>query len=469
MFSAVTSAFILDVQSQLQPDTGKEIAGLLRVLIYKIDNSTFENDPPIPPQLTGPSNTIVQVQAILFASLAVSLLSAFLAMLGKQWLNRYGSNGMRGTAIERCHDRQRKLDGMDAWYFDRVMESLPLMLQAALMLFGCGLSRYLWEISTIVASIVIGVTSFGVLFYSTTAVAGARFASCPYQTPGSRILRSAASVVASTTTAVASAFERAARRSKNFRIFNRIICLSNPCFEVTLPPEHQGSGHGAFQDLRCISWTLKTLPDRVIQLSTLEPLATMVTLADFDPTLVADCLDALTGYVMVANDTVVVAQGSEKLATASAMCLLRTFSHLSVMDPTSRVLGDVRKHYNVVFPPDTNFKGFPFCHTLGAIHSAFHPDWNHPWFDWEDYKPPSHEHGIFAHAIANVAQSEYRRRGPEKRVPGWVLRFALHSLSLDPPPPPSVVADCLSIIAIDLGCDVSNTGSTISDQRYVCI
>jgi hypothetical protein len=80
---------------------------------------------------------------ILFASLAASLLSAFLAMLGKQWLNRYQSTDMRGTAIERSQNRQRNLDGVVAWYFDYVLESLPLMLQVALLLLGCALSRYL--------------------------------------------------------------------------------------------------------------------------------------------------------------------------------------------------------------------------------------------------------------------------------------------------------------------------------------
>jgi hypothetical protein len=61
---------------------------------------------------------MVHVQAILFASLAASLFSAFLAMLGKQWLNRYDSTDKRGSAIERCQNRQRKLDGIVAWYFD---------------------------------------------------------------------------------------------------------------------------------------------------------------------------------------------------------------------------------------------------------------------------------------------------------------------------------------------------------------
>ena len=132
---------------------------------------------------------VVQVQAILFASLAASLFSAFLAMLGKQWLNRYASVDMRGSTIERSRNRQRKVDGIVSWYFDHVMESLPLMLQVALLLLGCALSRYLWEISRTVASVVLGVTAFGVIFYLFIAIAGATSVGCPYQTPGAHILR----------------------------------------------------------------------------------------------------------------------------------------------------------------------------------------------------------------------------------------------------------------------------------------
>jgi len=72
-------------------------------------------------------------------------------MLGKQWLNRYASVDMRGSAIERSQDRQRKLDGIVAWHFEHVLESLPLMLQVALLLLGCALFRYLWEINTVIA------------------------------------------------------------------------------------------------------------------------------------------------------------------------------------------------------------------------------------------------------------------------------------------------------------------------------
>ena len=132
---------------------------------------------------------IVQVQAILFASLAASLFSTFLAMLGKQWLNRYTSVDMRGSAIERSQNRQRKLDGVVSWYFDQVMESLPLMLQAALMLLGIALSRYLWEINMTITLVVLGFTTSGVLFLFFIVFAGVAYVSCPYQTPGAQVLR----------------------------------------------------------------------------------------------------------------------------------------------------------------------------------------------------------------------------------------------------------------------------------------
>ena len=85
----MASAFVIQINSQLQRDPNQETAALLRVLIYKMDNTTFGNNVPVLPQWTGPPRAIIQVQAILYASLAASLFSAFLAMLGKQWLNRY--------------------------------------------------------------------------------------------------------------------------------------------------------------------------------------------------------------------------------------------------------------------------------------------------------------------------------------------------------------------------------------------
>jgi len=52
----------------------------------------------------GPPEGIVAVTGLMYTSLLISLLAAFIAMLGKQWLNRYLRNS-GGSMIERCGDR----------------------------------------------------------------------------------------------------------------------------------------------------------------------------------------------------------------------------------------------------------------------------------------------------------------------------------------------------------------------------
>ena len=501
----MTGAFITVINSELQPDPNEETAALLRVLIYKIDNTTFGDDvPTIPPQWTGPPHTIVQVQALLYASLAASLFSAFLAMLGKQWLNRYMSTDMRGTAIERSQNRQRKLNGIVTWYFDYVMESLPMMLQVALLLLGCALSRYLWEIDTTVASVILGVTSLGVLFYVFIVIAGSASASCPYQTPGSRILRSAPP-------AVASAFRtsrRAFTNSKTIQMFQLNVEYYRPWWSrdkimgflrdilVELLPALASDGahlrqalfkslmtfvrkvytwlsaissipiHGpdhqtTLLDLHCISWILQTSLDRDHHLSAMEHLVTMVALPDFDPSLVTWFFDALTSCIKVVDDKVMVTQGLEKLATLSATCLLHTFSHLSVMAPSSGVLADTCQKYTRIFPYDIEFNELPFCHTFGAIHCA---SLHHAGYlvQGRDYGSFSGEYIIFSHALTKLAQSEYQRR---KRIPDWILGYVLYILSLHPLPS-ITIANCLTIIAISLDCGILNLRDMTLDERY---
>ena len=472
------------------------MAALLRVLIYEFNHTAFGDKVPTPPQWAGPPPTMVHVQAILFASLAVSLLSAFLAMLGKQWLNRYVSTDMRGSAIERSQNRQRKLDGIVAWYFDHVMESLPLMLQAALLLLGCALSRYLWDVSIAVASVVIAVTSLGIIFYLSIIVAGAVSESCPYQTPGSLILRHLGPKVWRTIRLVPPALRSAFEESLVVMIVSKLAAGHDPwcsrnkiifslmglalfpvaftfdvCFLAIwgLYALSVGTYHLILNainrlqqklaqqttpsQLRCISWTLQTSLEKPVHLTTLKYLLTVTELTGLDPTLVTDCFDIFVGCVNLRDHKLVVMQGLEQLATASAGCLFRTLCHLSTTDPTSSILVDLRRRYISLFPLGIDFSGLPFDQTAMMTHSLAHERWNGR--HWKGDSSSSEEHASFARCMVEAAQVGYRQARP-KEVPEWILRFVLDSLSLDPPPPASVVADCLTIAAIDLDCDVSN-------------
>jgi len=153
-----------------------------------MNNSLFPDADPNAIAWTGPPTEIVTVQCLLYASLVTSLFAAFLAMLGKQWVNRYLRN-RGGSAADKSRDRQRKLDGFEKWRFHLVIEGLPVMLQFALLLLGCALSRYLWAISRTVAGVIVAFTLFGITFYLSFTLAATLYYNCPYQTPPSILTR----------------------------------------------------------------------------------------------------------------------------------------------------------------------------------------------------------------------------------------------------------------------------------------
>jgi len=161
----------------------------------------------------------------------MSLLAAFVAMLGKQWLNRYLRH-TGGSMVERCGDRQRKFDGLEKWPFRLFVETLPIMLQIALLLLTCGLSRYMWSVNTSVAGVVTSFTVLGIVFYIGIVVAGTSSYECPFQTPASIGLRhlrdseTTRQLLASLSLSSAISFVYATRR-KTRRLMAR-LSLPNP-------------------------------------------------------------------------------------------------------------------------------------------------------------------------------------------------------------------------------------------------
>jgi len=383
------------------------------------------------------------------------------------------------------------------------------MLQAALLLLACALSRYLWEINTIVASVVLGVASLGIGFFLFIVVVGSVSAGCPYQTPGSRILRSIASAITSAFRETIWVIQKNTwyywpwwSRNKIGGFLGHLIVqlplalvadgihLGQAMIQplVTFVHRVRTWSPGApptpadgldqqttLLDLNCISWILQASLDKDHHLSALEYLGTVVALPNFDPALVAGCFSAFTSCVKVSYPNLVVTQGLEQLAIESAKGFLQTFSCLSVMDPVSSTLTDVCQHYEKIFRSAIcNFNSLPSFHIFGAIHLALLCH-KYPWLEqyvcrqmkWRDYKPSSQEYTLFTHALTKLAQSEYQRRDNGKKVPHWILNFAIYSLSLESLPSNSVIAGCLSIIAIDLNCNVLDTKPATLDERYV--
>ncbi|KAJ7192652.1 hypothetical protein GGX14DRAFT_577954 [Mycena pura] len=150
-FSAIDSAFILQVQPQIQ--------------------------------LHGTPVILVVAQSLFYISLGSTLLAALLAVLGKQWLMFYSAAGERGTMEARCLERQRKLDGLRKWKFETILQMFPLLLQFGLLLFGSALSVYLWTIHISLAIIVLGLTSLGSSAYIFLLVSTLLSPDSPFQSP----------------------------------------------------------------------------------------------------------------------------------------------------------------------------------------------------------------------------------------------------------------------------------------------
>ena len=182
LFSAVASAFIIDIQQELRPDYNEMSFTVLTMLLNT--TSGIPNQLSVP-EVSSPKASAVQVQSILFSSLASALLAAFLAMLGKQWLNLY----VEGSLIDRSRHRELRMRGMITWRFKLVMECLPLVMQFSLLLLGYALARYVWDLSRTVSAVIAAFTVFGVLFYLFIVFAATIWKTCPFQTPASLVLR----------------------------------------------------------------------------------------------------------------------------------------------------------------------------------------------------------------------------------------------------------------------------------------
>ena len=465
-------------------------------------------------------------------------------MLGKQWLTRYDSADRRGSATEHGQNRQRKLDGIVAWYFDYVMQSLPLMLQTALLLLGFALSRYLWDINITIASVILGVTSFGALFYAFIVIAATASESCPYQTPFARIfryilrntlhyvrhnllptLRSAPSTISVIFSKISSlsrktvshymftgwwpSFEGSWSLMSNIRDVLIYLCAIMPlalvvdaaillvaapillattfCRRVyrqslgrvvhrwiidsTSPPSHDLDRPMAALDLRCISWILHASLDKTIRSSTLEYLVSVSGLSHFHPTVTLDCFNIFVGCVSVgSNGKVTIIQGLEELATSSITGFFKSFHNLTVMDPTSSVLSDLHRHYNDNFPPEVDFTGPLFHSTMTTVRTLVNGFGNPRYTWWDNHRDfPTQGDIRFSRRMARAAMTGYQQT-QRRKVPRWMLRSALHFLSLCAVFPPFVISDCLFIIATDLGCDArDDLDKTSLDERCVHI
>jgi hypothetical protein len=80
-----------------------------------------------------------------------------------------------------------KLDGLEYFRLQAVLQAFLVLLQMSLLLFGLSLSANVWIQQTTISSVIICTTAFGILFYVGTNLVSALRPDSPFQTPASEL------------------------------------------------------------------------------------------------------------------------------------------------------------------------------------------------------------------------------------------------------------------------------------------
>ncbi|KAK0492154.1 hypothetical protein EDD18DRAFT_1026800, partial [Armillaria luteobubalina] len=149
LFSAVVTTFVAQTYQNLQVDYTAMSASLLyeSVLVQRaIANGSSANSiapSPLNPTIVFvPATSDVWVNGLWFTSLFLSLTTALVAVLVKQWLHHYVALPS-GTPRDRSLTRQFRYAGFQKWRVEVIIGLLPVLMHLALAIFFVGLVIFL--------------------------------------------------------------------------------------------------------------------------------------------------------------------------------------------------------------------------------------------------------------------------------------------------------------------------------------
>ncbi|GJE87261.1 hypothetical protein PsYK624_033440 [Phanerochaete sordida] len=192
LFSAVVTAFAAISYTLLQPDNTQATVQLLLHISTQLSSLTV-----VPPYINStvlPSNAGIGsfqpttaarwINSLWFLSLVLSLTSALLGILAKQWIREYLKwNSATGAPRDNILVRQIRAEAWDDWHVPALIASIPALLELAIVLFVCGLTAFLWTLDLVVAIVMtISVVLFTVLVVVLTVLPTV-FKRCPYRSP----------------------------------------------------------------------------------------------------------------------------------------------------------------------------------------------------------------------------------------------------------------------------------------------
>ena len=137
MFSAILSAFLIEVRRGLQEDLQEITNVLLNELVLLAQHNSTGNLPGTQTPYKPPPS-VLWVNGLWFSSLIFSLMGALGASLAKGWVAQYVSVA-NGTTWQDVSLRHHRFIGITRWHLRIIIQSLPVLIHIAFFLFAIGL------------------------------------------------------------------------------------------------------------------------------------------------------------------------------------------------------------------------------------------------------------------------------------------------------------------------------------------
>ncbi|KAF9473403.1 hypothetical protein BDN70DRAFT_817287 [Pholiota conissans] len=194
LFSAVLTTFIIQSYQQMLPSPSDSTNLLLEQLIMDLRRSSILNinEPILLPTVIGEhlvptTREIHWVNGLWFAALACSLSAALVSMLAKQWIQP--APNVSGSPQFRARKRQWRYAQLKRWHVHGVINALPLLLHAALLLFFAGIIVLLWSGDIAIMTATFCIVALAYTFYLGSMWMSLIYPDCPYQHPISEHMR----------------------------------------------------------------------------------------------------------------------------------------------------------------------------------------------------------------------------------------------------------------------------------------
>ncbi|KAJ7256074.1 hypothetical protein C8J57DRAFT_1075219, partial [Mycena rebaudengoi] len=185
LFSASLTAFLIESYKTLQPDSGNMTFDVLSQISLQLaalaHNTSFTTEPP---RTFEPTRAALLCNGLWFFSLALSMTCALLATLVEQWARDFiHKTEIKPSPIRRARIFSFLYFGLRRFGMHKVVDTIPMLLHASLILFFGGLVAFLLPINRLIMYLMGAVLLACIVLYAVLTILPTISLDCPSRTP----------------------------------------------------------------------------------------------------------------------------------------------------------------------------------------------------------------------------------------------------------------------------------------------